>query len=64
MSTAKKNISYTVATELSPIELVLTPLTSHVIVGQPVVFTTQGSTSYDGSSIVITWKYLRQSVLL
>ena len=56
MSTAKKNISYTVATELSPIELVLTPLTSHVIVGQPVVFTTQGSTSYDGSSIVITWE--------
>lgn len=56
MSTSKKNISYTVATELAPIELVLTPLNAHVVVGQPVVFTTQGSTSYDGSSIVITWE--------
>ena len=56
MSNTTKNIAYAVAQELVPITLVLTPEFAQVLSGEPVSFSTQGSSSYDGSTITVTWE--------
>ena len=58
MANVTKNIGYKVTKEVSPISLVLTPELVQVKSGDPVIFTTQGSASYDNSPITVTWELL------
>lgn len=56
MSKGTKNISFTLAQEVSPIVLNLTPIAVQTVSRTPVSFTTQGSASTDNSALTFSWQ--------